>query len=131
MMITNSNGDNGNSIPSLLTMIPLRGMLVTSEGIELPDGERIKEVDHKEYKYLGVLQLDKTMNNELKENIGNEYIGRVKLICKSILNAGNFIYGYRCDEVHRRNYRLEKRGTLVHGPEIYKDDIEQMFAPKK
>ena len=54
-----------------------------SEGIELPDGERMKEVDQKGYKYLGVLQLDNTINKEMKENIGNEYIKRVKLICKS------------------------------------------------
>ena len=33
------------------------------------------------------------MNKGMKENIGNEYIRRVKLICKSNLNAGNFISG--------------------------------------
>ena len=33
------------------------------------------------------------MNKEMKENIGNEYIRRVKFICKSNLNAGNFISG--------------------------------------
>ena len=36
-----------------------RGRLVRSEGIELQDGERVKEVDREGYKYLGVLQLDK------------------------------------------------------------------------
>ena len=41
----------------------------------------------------GILKLDKTMNKEMKENIGNEYLRRVKLICKSNLNAGNFISG--------------------------------------
>ena len=51
----------------------------------------LKEVDQEGY--LGVLQLDKTMNKEMKENIGNEYITRVKLNCKSNLNAGNFISG--------------------------------------
>ena len=70
-----------------------RGRLVRSEGIELPDGERMKEVDQEGYKYLGVLQLDKVMNMEMKESIRNEYIRRVKLICKSKLYAGNFITG--------------------------------------
>ena len=70
-----------------------RERLVRSEGIELPDGERKKEVDREGYKYLGVVQLEKTMNKEMKENIGNEYIMRVKLICKSNLNSGNFISG--------------------------------------
>ena len=82
----------------------------------------MKEVDQEGYKYLGVLQLDKTMNKEMKENIGNEYIRRVKLICKSNLNDGNFISGMKacaiCDEVQKRNYRLDKRVTP--GPENYK-----------
>ena len=30
-----------------------RGKLVRSEGIELPDGENIKELDQEGYKYLG------------------------------------------------------------------------------
>ena len=70
-----------------------RGRLVMSEGIELTDGERMKEVYQEGHKYLGVLQLDKTMNKEMNENIGNEYIRRVKLICKRNLNAGNLISG--------------------------------------
>ena len=53
----------------------------------------MKEVDQEGHKYLGVLLLDKTMNKEMKENIGNEYIRGVKLICQSNLNAGNFING--------------------------------------
>ena len=57
-----------------------RGRLVKSEGIEFPDGERMKEVDQEGYMYLAVLQLDKTINKEMKENIGNEYIRKVKLI---------------------------------------------------
>ena len=39
-----------------------RGRLVRSEGIELLDGER---VDQEGYKYLQVLQLDKTMNKKI------------------------------------------------------------------
>ena len=46
-----------------------RGRLVRNEGIELPDGERMKEVDQKGYKHLVVLQLDKVMNKEMKESI--------------------------------------------------------------
>ena len=41
--------------------------LVRSEGIELPDGERMKEVDQEGYKYLEVLQLDKIRGKEMKE----------------------------------------------------------------
>ena len=48
-----------------------RDRLVSSEGIDFPDGEMMKEVDDVRYKYLGVLQLNKAMNKEMKENIGN------------------------------------------------------------
>ena len=70
-----------------------RGKLIRSEGIILPDGERMKEVDEEGYKYLGVLQWDRMMNKEMKKKIRTEYIRRVKKICKSKLNAGNFITG--------------------------------------
>ena len=56
-----------------------RWSLVSIEGIELPNGERMKEVHQEGNKYGGVLQLDKTMNKEMKESIGNEYIRGVKL----------------------------------------------------
>ena len=39
-----------------------------SEGIELPEGERMKEVDQQGYKYIGEPQLDETMNKEVKES---------------------------------------------------------------
>ena len=62
----------------------------------MPDEERMKEVNQEGHKYVGLLQLDKTMEKEMKEMkeniIGNEYIRRVQLICKSNLSAGNFIF---------------------------------------
>ena len=69
----------------------------------------------------------------MKESIGNDYIRRVKLICKSNLNAGNFISGMNAwvgVMRYRGGYRLDKRGPLGYSPENQKDsDIEQMFAP--
>ena len=41
--------------------------------------------------YRGIIQLDKLMNEKMKESTGSEYIRRVKLICNSNLNAGDFI----------------------------------------
>ena len=53
----------------------------------------VRGIDQEGYKFLGVLQPDTTMNKEMKESIGNEYIRRVELIGKSNLNAGNFNSG--------------------------------------
>ena len=56
------------------------------QGIELPSGEVMREVNGNGYKYLGVLQTDSMM-----ERIRVEYLRRVKLFARSKLNGGNFI----------------------------------------
>ena len=35
-----------------------RGKMVTSDGIELPDREKMKGVNEEGYKYLGIVKLD-------------------------------------------------------------------------
>ena len=46
-----------------------RGKMVRAEGIELPGGKGMREVNLDGYKYLGVLQLDSIMNKEMKEKV--------------------------------------------------------------
>ena len=67
----------------------------------------MNEVGQEGYKYLVAPQLDKVMNNEMKERFGNEYIRRVKFIYKSNLNAGNFIYGINASAVGVMRYSGE------------------------
>ena len=55
-------------------LILKKGKMVRTEGIELLDGKRMREVNLDGYKYLGVLQLDSTMNRELKKKVKIEYI---------------------------------------------------------
>ena len=55
-----------------------RGKIVQTDGIELPDGKRMREVNLDGHKYLGVLQLDFIMNREMKEKGKSDYIRRVK-----------------------------------------------------
>ena len=69
------------------------GKKVASEGVELPSGEVMKDVDEDGYKYLGVLQAEKVKNREMKEKVRNEYLRRVKLLSKSELYAGNLVKG--------------------------------------
>ncbi len=69
-----------------------RGKFVMSEGIELPDGAKIRSLDDQEgYKYLGILQFDDIKHKEVKEKVKKEYARRVRKILKSQLNAGNVI----------------------------------------
>ena len=67
--------------------------MIRTEGIELPDGKRMREVNLDGCKYLGVLQLDSIMNREMKEKVKSEYIRRVKTFLRSQFNGGNVIAG--------------------------------------
>ena len=44
-----------------------QGNLCKSEGIKLINAQTIKEVDDKGYKYLGILELDKLKEREMKD----------------------------------------------------------------
>ena len=70
-----------------------RGRQVGSSGIDLPDDQHIREVEEEGYKYLGILQLDKTLNTKMKGKITSEYVRRVKKLGRSKLNGGNMISG--------------------------------------
>ena len=69
------------------------GVKERHEGIMLPDGELMKEIDESGYKYLGVLEGASIMDREMKEKVGKEYLRRVKLVAKSKLYAGNLVRG--------------------------------------
>ena len=68
-----------------------RGKPCKTEGIQLVNGETIKVVCVEGYKYLGILELDKMKEHEMKDIFRNEYMRRLKLVMKSKLNGGNKI----------------------------------------
>ena len=75
------------------------------------------------------LQLDQTINKEMKDNFGNEYIRRVKLICKKSkfweYHPWPERLGYRCGEVQRSNYIL-KRDEIKKT--LHKGKLEGQFV---
>ena len=58
-----------------------RGRQVGSSGIDLPNHQHIGEIDEEGYKYLGMLQLDQTLDTKKKGKITSEYIRRVEKLC--------------------------------------------------
>ena len=72
-------------------LILKRGKIVRHQGIELPNGETMKEVEQKGYTYLGIIELDKIKESEMKEKTIKEYKRRLRLILKSKLNGKNKI----------------------------------------
>ena len=55
----------------ILTM--KRGKIIKSEGIKLPRGEVMKQVGQEGYTYLGITELDKIEETEMKKKITKEY----------------------------------------------------------
>ena len=72
-------------------VVQKRGRFCQSEGIKLINRQTIKEVDDEGYKYLGILELDKFKEREMKEIFRTEYLRRFKLVMKSQLNGKNKI----------------------------------------
>ena len=67
-----------------------RGKVTRTEGIQLPDGNDIKDTDEAVYKYLGIIG-EEIKHQEMKEKINKEYIKRLKAILKLKLNSGNTV----------------------------------------
>ena len=68
-----------------------KGRLVKFDGVHLSNQEIMKEVDENGYTYLGILELDKIKEHEMKIKVTAEYKRRLRLILKSKLNGKNKI----------------------------------------
>ena len=66
-----------------------RGRKTRWEGIQLPNGKEIGEAGAGEYKYLGVLGLDKIMCYKMKRKVKVVYQKRVKLRMNTNLHGRN------------------------------------------
>ena len=71
-----------------------KGKIVNSVGVDFPDGKFIKSLQEGEsYKYIGILEADKFLEEKMKLNVSKEYIGRLRKVLKSKLNGGNLVCG--------------------------------------
>ena len=68
--------------------------IVKSAGIEQPDGKVIKSLqDRESYNYLGILEVEKFLEEGMKLKVSEEYFRRLKKILKSKFNGGNLVQG--------------------------------------
>ena len=73
--------------------------------IELPNGKIIKSLQEGEsYKYLGILEADKFLEEKMKLNVSKEYIRRLRKVLKSKLNGGNLVCGVNTQSVYLLRY---------------------------
>ena len=123
-----------------------RGKLTECDGIQLPNGEVIKQVEKAGYKYLGVLELDGVMESDMKEKFRKEYFRRFKVIFKSGLNdknkclAANMwavsllrysggILRWTKEELKRMDTKTRKIMT-IHGALHPKSDVDRIYVPR-
>ena len=64
-----------------------RGKVKSTDGIELPSGEKKREIEEDGCKYLEILEYDRVKEREMKGKFRNEYFKGAKLIFKSKLNG--------------------------------------------
>ena len=129
----------------ILTM--KRGKIVKSEGINLPDGEVMKQVGQEGYIYLGIIELDKIKETEMKQKITKEYTRRQRLILKSKLNGRNkvtaintwavaiFRYGagiiqWKASELKDLDRKSRKTMTMYGGLHP-KGDVDRLNVKRK
>ena len=84
-----------------------KGKIVKSV-VELPNGKIIKSLQEGEsYKYSGILEADKFLQEKMTLNVSKEYIRGLKKVLKSKLNGANLVRGVNtCSVGGKVNCRL-------------------------
>ena len=128
-------------------LILKRGKVVECDGIILPDGQVMKQMDEDRYKYLGTLECNQVMEKEMKTIFRKEYIRRLKLVLKSKLNGRNKILAiniwavsllrysggiirWNKDDVLEMNRRTRRLMT-INGALHQKSDINRIYIPRR
>ena len=68
-----------------------RGKVKSTNRIELPSGEMIREIEKDGHKQLRILEYDRVKEQEMKDQFRNQYFRMARLILKSKLNGKNKI----------------------------------------
>ena len=65
-------------------LVMKKGKIVNSDGIQLPNEKVIKLLeDGESYRYLGVLEADEVIVNEMKGKVKKEYYRRVRKVLET------------------------------------------------
>ena len=125
-----------------------KGKIVRSVGIELPGSKVIKSLQEGDcYKYLGILEADKFLEEKMKLIVSKEYIRRLRKVLKSKLNGGNLVRGvntwvasllrYSAAFVRWRKSELEaidrktRKFFTIYGALHPKSDVDRLYIPRK
>ena len=125
-----------------------KGKIMKSVGIELPDDKVIKSLQEgKSYRYLGILEADKFLEEKMKLNVSKEYIRKLRKVLKSKLNGENVVRGvntwalslfrysaafvrWRKSELQAIDKKTRKLFT-IYGALHPKSDVNRLYVPRK
>ena len=129
-----------------------------SVGVELPDGKVIESLQGGEsYKYLGILEEDKFLEEKMKLNVSKEYIMklnvskeyilRIRKVLKSKLNGENLVHGVNTWAILLLRYsaafassmktelqaidRQIRKLLTIYGALHPKSDVDRLYIPRK
>ena len=123
-----------------------KGNIVKSVGIELPGGKVIKLLKEGEsYKYLGILEADKFLEQKMKLDV--LYIRRLRKVLKSKLNGENLVCRVNSWAVSLLRYsaafvswrksepqaidRKTRKLFTIYGALYPKSDVDRFYIPRK
>ena len=124
-----------------------RGKIAKIEGIVLPDGQVMKEIDDNGYKYLGILEGEHLKEKEMKALVSKKYKRRLKLVLKTKLSRRNKIMAvntwavavlrYSAGAIDWKNEELKEldrktRKTMsLYGALHPKSDVDKLYLSRQ
>ena len=117
-----------------------RGKLTLTEGIELPSGDIIKDIEKEWYKYLGILEFDSVRENDkhehfrrsrlvMRSKLGRNKITALNTWAISLLRYGAGILNWNknvLDEMDRKTRKIMTINKEFHP----KNDVDRSYVPR-
>ena len=127
-------------------LIMKRGKVVESDGLCMPDGTMMRNIEEGGYKYLDILGADGIKHDEVKEQLKKEYIRRVRNVLKSELNERNIILAINSRAVSIARYetgiikwtkneleeldRKTRKLMTMYGAQHPKADVDKLYLKR-
>ena len=125
-----------------------KGKVVATEGIKLPDGREIKNLEKGDsYKYLGELELDEVQCKDMKMKLTKEYFWCARKLLRSKIDEGNMICGINTWAVSVLRYsasfvnwtrdelrvldRKTRKYLTMYGALHARDSVARIYLPRK
>ena len=118
-----------------------------TDGMELPNHDKIRTLEEETYKYIGILEADTIKQVEMKDKIRKEYLRRTRKLLETKLSSRNLIKGINTlavslirypgpffkltrDELKQMDQRIRKLMTM-HKALHPRDDVNRLYVPRK